>query len=68
NKDFKLKSSAQRAPSSGSTKKPDRSSNPNPKSRDLRSQSSNSNGKKTGSAKHTKPSSSSAGSRKSGRR
>lgn len=68
NKDFKLKSSAQRAPSSGSTKKPDRSSNPNPKSRDLRSQSSNSNGKKTGSAKHTKPSSASAGSRKSGRR
>ncbi|HEY6915716.1 MAG TPA: 23S rRNA pseudouridine(2604) synthase RluF [Paludibacter sp.] len=59
--------SAQRAPSSG-TKKPDRSSNPNPKSRDLRTQSSNSNGKKTGSAKHSKPSSASAGNRKFGKR
>ena len=68
NKDFKQKSSAaQRAPSSGA-KKPDRSSNPNPKSRDLRSQSSNSNGKKTGSAKHTKPSTASAGNRKFGKR
>jgi 23S rRNA pseudouridine2604 synthase len=59
--------SAQRAPSSG-TKKPDRTSNPNPKSRDLRTQSSNSNGKKTGSAKHSKPSSASAGNRKFGKR
>jgi len=68
NKDFKLKSSAQHAPSTGSTKKADRSSNPNPKSRELRSQSSNSSGKKTGSAKHTKPSSASAGNRKFGKR
>jgi 23S rRNA pseudouridine2604 synthase len=58
---------AQRAPSSG-TKKPDRSSNPNPKSRELRNQSSNANGKKTGSAKHAKPSSASAGNRKFGKR
>ena len=43
-------------------KKADRSSNPNPKSRDLRERSSNSNGKKQGSPKNNKPSSfSSAG-------
>lgn len=64
----RIKKTAQRAPSSGSTKKTDRSSNPNPKSRELRSQSSNSNGKKTGSAKYAKPSSGSSGNRKSGRR
>jgi len=63
-----MNKSTHRAPSSSSAKKPDRSSNPNPKSRDLRSQSSNSNGKKTGSAKHAKPSSGSFGSRKSGKR
>jgi 23S rRNA pseudouridine2604 synthase len=38
-------------------KKASRSSNPNPKSRELRERSSNSNGKKHGSAKNTKPSS-----------
>jgi 23S rRNA pseudouridine2604 synthase len=63
-----VQKSAQRAPASTSAKKPDRSSNPNPKSRDLRNQSSNSNGKKTGTAKHAKPFSDSFGSRKSGRR
>lgn len=57
---------AQRAPSTASTKKPDRSSNPNPKSRDLRERSSSSSGKKTGSPKHVKPSSSSFGSRGNG--
>lgn len=50
------------------TKPADRSSNPNPKSRELRERSSNSNGKKNGSAKHTKPSASSFGNRKSGKR
>lgn len=50
------------------TKPSDRSSNPNPKSRELRNQSSNANGKKTGSAKHVKPSSSNFGNRKSGKR
>jgi len=52
-------------------KKPSRSSSPNPKSRDLRERSSNSNGKKTGSTKNIKPSSTSFGSRgnsKSGKR
>jgi len=52
-------------------KKTARSSNPNPKSRDLRERSSNSNGKKTGTTKNIKPSSTSFGSRgnsKSGKR
>jgi len=53
----------QRATASASSKKPDRSSNPNPKSRELRERSSNSNGKKTGSAKNNKPSSSNYGNR-----
>ena len=50
------------------TKKPDRSANPNPKSRDLRVNSSSSSGKKGGSAKNVKPSSGSSGNRKSGKR
>ncbi|MDD3322707.1 MAG: 23S rRNA pseudouridine(2604) synthase RluF [Paludibacter sp.] len=51
------------------TKQSDRSSNPNPKSRDLRSNSSNSSGKKGGSAMKNKPSSGGFGSRgKSGKR
>ena len=53
------------------SKKTARSSNPNPKSRDLRERSSNSNGKKTGSTKNIKPSTTSFGSRgnsKSGKR
>ena len=58
--------SAQRAPSS-SSKKPSRSANPNPKSRDLRERSSNSNGKKTGSTKNIKPSSVSFGNRGNGK-
>jgi 23S rRNA pseudouridine2604 synthase len=65
------KRTPQRAPSSGTAKKPDRSSNPNPKSRELRERSSNSNGKRTGSAKNIKPSSGSfdrRGSGKSGKR
>ena len=52
-------------------KKPSRSSNSNPKSRDLRERSSNSNGKKAGASKNIKPSSTSFGSRgnsKSGRK
>ncbi|HLP04810.1 MAG TPA: 23S rRNA pseudouridine(2604) synthase RluF [Paludibacter sp.] len=61
------KNSGLRAPSSPSTKKSDRSAATNPKSRDLRSQSSNSNAKKHGSPKHQK--SSASGTRgKSGRR
>jgi 23S rRNA pseudouridine2604 synthase len=48
--------------------KPDRSSNPNPKSRDLRTNSSSSSVKKGGVAKNVKPSSGSFGSRKSGKR
>ena len=48
---------AQRSPKSVTTKKPDRSAGLNPKSIELRSQSSNSNGKKTGSAKNIKPTS-----------
>ena len=43
--------------SSVDKKKAARSSNPNPKSRELRERSSNSNGKKQGSPKNTKPSS-----------
>lgn len=50
-----------------SSKKPARSTNPNPKSRDLRERSSNSNGKKTGSAKNVKPSSTSFGNRGNGK-
>jgi len=57
------KNTGQRAPSSSSVKKPNRSSNANPKSRELRERSSNSNGKKTGSTKNIKPSSKSFGSR-----
>jgi 23S rRNA pseudouridine2604 synthase len=49
-------------------RKPDRSSNPNPKSRDLRTNSSSSSGKKGGVAKNIKPSSGSFGNRKSGKR
>ena len=62
-------SSAQRAPSA-SAKKPNRASNPNPKSRELRTNSSSSSGKKTGSPKNIKPSSisNSRGSGKSGKR
>jgi len=47
-----------------------RSSNPNPKSRELRERSSNSNGKKTGSFKNVKPSSSNSfrGNGKAGKR
>jgi len=48
--------------------KSDRSSNPNPKSRDLRTNSSSSSVKKGGVAKNVKPSSGSFGSRKSGKR
>ena len=53
----KTKNSAQRAPASAPSKKTDRASNPNPKSRDLRSNSSSSSGRKNGYAKHAKPSS-----------
>jgi len=48
--------------------KPDRSTNPNPKSRDLRTNSSSSSVKKGGVAKNVKPSSNSFGNRKSGRK
>lgn len=48
---------AQRAPKQIATKRPDRSAGLNPKSRELRSQSSNANGKKSGSAKNIKPTS-----------
>lgn len=44
-----------RAPAS-TAKKPDRSTVANPKARELRSNSSNANGKKTGTAKYQKPS------------
>lgn len=64
----KAKPAGHRAPSSAPTKKPDRSSNPNPKSRDLRTNSSSSSGKKGGSAKNVKPSSSGFGNRKSSKR
>ncbi|MDR3652626.1 MAG: 23S rRNA pseudouridine(2604) synthase RluF [Paludibacter sp.] len=57
----------QRAPSA-TTKKPDRSSNLNPKSRELRTNSSSSNGKKGGVAKNIKPSTTTYGSRKPGKR
>jgi 23S rRNA pseudouridine2604 synthase len=49
-------------------RKPDRSANPNPKSRELRSNSSSSSVKKGGVAKNVKPSSGSFGNRKSGKR
>jgi len=45
---------AHRAPASVN-KKPDRTAVANPKARELRSNSANSNGKKTGTAKHRKP-------------
>ncbi len=48
---------AQRAPKQVTTKRPDRSAGLNPKSRELRSQSTNANGKKSGSAKNIKPTS-----------
>ncbi len=48
--------------------KSDRSANPNPKSRDLRTNSSSSSVKKGGVSKNVKPSSGSFGSRKSGKR
>src|ERR1035437_2748010 len=57
---------AQRAPST-TTSKPDRSSNVNPKSRELREQSSNSSGKKSGSPKYIKPSSTGFGNRGNGK-
>ena len=63
----RIAESGTRSSSSYSTakpaKKPSRSSNPNPKSRDLRERSSNSNGKKTGASKNIKPSSTAFGSR-----
>ena len=62
------KSSGQRAPSSSATKKPDRSSVANPKSRELRSNSSSSSVKKGGVPKNNKPSASSNGNRKAGKR
>ena len=49
-------------------RKPDRSSNSNPKSRELRTNSSSSNGKKAGTLKKNKPSSSGFGNRKSNKR
>ena len=51
-------------------KKPDRSSGLNPKSRDLRERSSNSNGKRTGTTKNVKPSSNNSfrGNGKAGKR
>jgi 23S rRNA pseudouridine2604 synthase len=49
-------------------RKPDRSSNPNPKSSELRTNSSSSNGRKGGALKKNKPSSSGFGNRKSGKR
>ena len=58
---------AQRAPSAPA-KKVDRSSNPNPKSRDLRTNSSSSSVKKGGVAKNIKPSSGRFGNRTSGKR
>ena len=51
-----------------SNTKLDRTSNPNPKSRDLRTNSSSSSVKKGGVAKNVKPSSGSSGNRKSGKR
>lgn len=51
-----------------SAKQPERSSNPNPKSRELRSNSSSSSVKKGGVAKNVKPTSGSFGNRKSGKR
>ena len=51
-----------------SERKPDRSANANPKSRDLRTNSSSSSVKKGGVAKNVKPSSGSFGNRKSGKR
>jgi len=53
-----------------SAKKPSRTSGINPKSRELRERSSNSNGKKTGSTKNIKPSSNSSfrGNGKAGKR
>jgi len=53
---------------SAKTAKPDRSSNPNPKSRELRSNSSSSSVKRGGAPKNVKPSSGSFGNRKSGKR
>ena len=56
--------------STSSTSKPSkkaRSTNANPKSRELRERSSNSNGKKTGTSKNIKPSSTSFGSRGNGK-
>ena len=47
----------QRTPKQVTIKRPDRSAGLNPKSRELRSQSSNANGKKSGSAKNIKPTS-----------
>jgi len=61
NEESETKKTGQRAPSSSSVKKPARSSKSNPKSRELRERSSNSNGKKTGSTKNIKPSSKSFG-------
>ena len=52
--------------SSTPSKKP-RTTNANPKSRDLRERSSNSNGKKTGTSKNIKPSSTSFGARGNGK-
>lgn len=66
--EHKPKNSAQRAPATGSTRKPDRSSNPNPKSRDLRTNSSSSSVKKGGVMKNVKPSSRPDGNRKSAKR
>jgi len=53
---------------SAKSAKPDRSSNPNPKSRELRSNSSSSSVKRVGAPKNVKPSSGSFGNRKSGKR
>jgi len=53
--------------SSSKPSKTDRSANPNPKSRDLRTNSSSSSGKKGGVAKNVKPSSSSYGGRGNGK-
>jgi len=54
-------------PETQNTERKKRPSNANPKSRELRERSSNSNGKKTGASKNIKPSSKSFGSRGNGK-
>lgn len=68
NQESRAKTSERETKSSAATKKLDRASNPNPKSKELRGQSGSSAGKKDGFTRNTRPSSGNRANGKSGKR